>query len=406
MDEEFIGGSSLQGACSNYRGRLCVWAHLLKISTDENNGLIDKLVPKGAGNKGIKNLMSNINSQMNVSAQIIQSSYDSQADLADLHDTSIQVSDPANKTMPSHASNPTTEPRGATVAVTRAESTGRNKQGAWKEAKGPAEKGIGFKGLKKGKQSGLNRWKATLDGIHSNRNDVQSLEADLKAKLGLGSSPSNPKKDEEAQKAVLGVVSKPNAQDEAARLKAALGVGSTTPPQSGLPVPFPSSASDGLKAILGVQSAPVHDHTSTSNMTAADKLMQLMAKNQSTQTPMGAAPSAFNFTYVEHGNHQSQPFVPPHYQPQPPYGFPIGAVPPPYMQGPPIMMAPPPQFLPPGPFPHAIPTVGSLSAQDFPPLGGHPSPPTVGSPAQQPKVSSVDSYLTPSSVAVKKTTKN
>ena len=28
MDEEFIGGSSLQGACSSSRGKLCVWAHL------------------------------------------------------------------------------------------------------------------------------------------------------------------------------------------------------------------------------------------------------------------------------------------------------------------------------------------------------------------------------------------
>lgn len=36
MDEEFIGGSNLQGSCQNFRGKLCLWAHLLKLSATDS----------------------------------------------------------------------------------------------------------------------------------------------------------------------------------------------------------------------------------------------------------------------------------------------------------------------------------------------------------------------------------
>jgi hypothetical protein len=40
FDEEFIGGKSLSGYCSAFRGRLCPWSSLLRISTDEEYAMV------------------------------------------------------------------------------------------------------------------------------------------------------------------------------------------------------------------------------------------------------------------------------------------------------------------------------------------------------------------------------
>jgi 5'-3' exoribonuclease 1 len=46
MDDEFIGGTSLQGHCANFRGKLCHWSHLLKIVTGNRTGMVDMLAPR------------------------------------------------------------------------------------------------------------------------------------------------------------------------------------------------------------------------------------------------------------------------------------------------------------------------------------------------------------------------
>ncbi|KAL3916118.1 MAG: hypothetical protein SGILL_005325, partial [Bacillariaceae sp.] len=64
MDEEFVGGTNLQGLCSNFRGKLAVWAHLMRIAVDNNQGVVDKLAPKGAGQANAKKLLSDIEKQV------------------------------------------------------------------------------------------------------------------------------------------------------------------------------------------------------------------------------------------------------------------------------------------------------------------------------------------------------
>ena len=57
MDEEFIGGSTLQGMCGNFRGKLVVWNHLLKISAADSKGVVDQIIPTGSGKDAIKELL-------------------------------------------------------------------------------------------------------------------------------------------------------------------------------------------------------------------------------------------------------------------------------------------------------------------------------------------------------------
>jgi hypothetical protein len=45
MDEEFIGGSTFQGNCANFHGKLCIWNHLLKISAANSKGIVDNMLP-------------------------------------------------------------------------------------------------------------------------------------------------------------------------------------------------------------------------------------------------------------------------------------------------------------------------------------------------------------------------
>ena len=58
MDEEFMGGSSLQGTCSNFRGKLCYWNHLLKLSSKTDGKTVEQLVPGGLGKVAIEDLIN------------------------------------------------------------------------------------------------------------------------------------------------------------------------------------------------------------------------------------------------------------------------------------------------------------------------------------------------------------
>ena len=44
MDEEFISGSLLQGSCSNFCRKLCVWDHLLKITAVDSKDIVKKII--------------------------------------------------------------------------------------------------------------------------------------------------------------------------------------------------------------------------------------------------------------------------------------------------------------------------------------------------------------------------
>lgn len=391
MDEEFVGGTSLQGACSNFRGKLCVWAHLLKISVDNSDGVVDSLVPQGAGRAAVDKILSHIQGEVSTSQEVLP-----------------EPSSGSNSSAPPTVTTPP-RPRAASAGHTnrssssgkaRAGSTGRGKQGVWREAVGPAEKGNGFKKAKKGK-SGLAKWKAIMKG--------EPVPSSTKAKA-------------------------PSSQGKEAQLKAMLGVAPETASQPNLPpAPKPATGDQegALKAMLGLsisgsapQQAPVQ--AAPTQPTAADKLLQLMSQNQS--QPMSQSQpiaSSFNFTYVEEGKDAAPPPLPPQqphmmgYPPPPPPQMPMafmgpgpglgpmpvqypGILPPqPPNGGGPMAMAMPPQFAQ-ARRPPPQQANSSPSDVEFPPLGAEPPKAPAEAPAvpEAPKPkSSSSSMMVPSVLA-------
>ena len=382
MDEEFIGGTSLQGHCANFRGKLCHWSNLLKIAPDNSQGLVDKLVPKGVKEAALAEAVN----------QIVATSVDaSSKPAAAIPGPQSSKHSNQKKADVLVNSKPKTPTRSA-----RSDSSGRNRQGGWKEARGPDEKSVGFK--REG-PSGLTRWrnftKARAENPPDASSEMKQLASELKQTLRIGN----------------------NVEDQ---LKAMLGV---TGPSSSNSVQIDSSSknltpasqtasnvSDELKAILGVSSVPsaaiphqqvkssefpaagLPPPTVTSAPTAADKLLQILSSKQQQQQqgyvnsnfhhgPTTSSP--FNFTYFEEG--KEPPSVPanggmgmPTYpMPHPPVAFhPNYAIPGVMHSMPQHIMYPVPAVgAPPAPVPVPIPKFNP-PVDEFPPLSLHPQPPS------------------------------
>lgn len=420
MDEEFVGGTNLQGLCSNFRGKLCVWAHLMRITVENSSSVVDKMIPQGSGKAAVDKILSDIEKQ-EVKTESGQS--DTQPSPSAWAPPPPPV--PAQPQAPRNLSAPrsdraTSAGRAASSGKQRAGSTGRDKQAGWQQANGPPEKGIGFKSAKKPKKNGLTRWKNIVTGKAQPEIPAGSGQqaADLKKMLGVGKPALAPNAAD--LKAMLGVGTPSEAPPgKAAELKAMLGVGSNTP----APPPPAQGASAGLKAMLGVNSnqnpVPPPPRPQMNNgfpapppPSAAEKLLQLMSKQQPHQNqnmhqaPMPMQPS-FNFTYVEEGKeappppqvpmqHMGFPPPPPIPMMMPGYGPPMHLMPMPmHHPGIPVpgyhMGMMPPQNMPRPPPPPNGPAV--VSDEEFPPLGGgapkaHASPskpaePTSGAPTKK-----------------------
>lgn len=329
MDEEFIGGSSLQGTCAAFRGKLCVWAHLLKISPANSKTLVDQLIPKGSGKSAADKIIASIEKearkQVKAKAPVGEDRADSapsnawQAE-APIASKDLERSAPA--TQPDKALTASKAKSSKSVSPVRSpsrhDSTGRGgRQGVWREAQGPGERGTGFEG-RKGK-SGLSRWKRMISTNESAGSDEQKQSTSAVTTAGL--------------KAVLGVSSEAprdipavSTSDATAGLKAMLGV--VPPPAASFPPPPPPPRTS-------------FPQPTSPPPTAAEKLLQLMASKQPNGQAM-AMPSAspgFNFTYVAAG--QAAPPAPPYGSgkmpptaPYPSYGMPPGGMPHPMMQQP------------------------------------------------------------------------
>lgn len=282
MDDEFIGGSSLQGTCSNFRGKLCLWAHLLKVTPADSEKFVDKFVPKGSGRAAVDKILASV--------EKVKSSWDGQVDSTDVPDPIVDKSPTPSRLNASAELKTevtvTKRSSSKTRPSSRSGSSGRGKQGAWREARGPDEKGIGFKANKKKGKSGLYRWKKFIGEQTTTDNSRQ-----LKTILGV-SGPGS------------GTTS--GNTPATAELKALLGVAS--PPAASETVP-PSVASEeataDLKAMLGVSGKKA-----AVPLSAADKLLQVMATKQPMPYPTHMPvpqQSAFNFTYVEEGHEQTGP---------------------------------------------------------------------------------------------------
>ncbi len=399
MDEEFVGGTNLQGQCSNFRGKLCVWAHLMRITVDNSTSVVDKMVPQGSGKAAVDKILHDIEKQ--VRSQTGGSVVEAPSNAWVQPPTPVPVAQKTGST-PRSAST-TSGSRNASAGKQRAGSTGRGeKQAGWLQAKGPPEKGIGFTAAKKSKKNGLTRWKNAVTGKVTQTKTAgnEENEADLKKILGVGKSNSAPQA--EQLKAILGVVvsdpPKEGPAGTAADLKAMLGVGSATP----APSASTDGATAGLKALLGVgtnhnfvpppPSQPVMNSGSPSPplappvpASAAEKLLQMMTKQQPPNMmipPQMPMHPSFNFTYVEEGKEAPPPPQPPMhfmgYPPTPPaammmpgYGhMPAMHMPMPYsglpLPSPHMGMMPPPNMRPP---PQNGPVV--VSDDEFPPLGAN-----------------------------------
>ena len=422
MDEEFIGGTTLQGACANFRGKLCVWAHLLKLAPDNSKDFVDKMVPKGRGTAAVSNIISSIDphADKNVPSQMPVESQKKSAKKGNKHETPEKQREirlltkppsapPTPATSVSSHEDPKTPPKTRGASTGRANSSGRVKQGGYREAKGPPEKGIGFKGQGKRKgKSGVERWRTAI----KNKSNTKAA-SDLKSMLGVGAQPPSSASAAAELKGMLGISAKPAAADATADLKAALGVGMTQPSASPAPMSSaglkamlgvgnvalsetrPATDESALKAMLGVQNSPPPPPAGPAPpappSSAADHLMRMIAgKGQQQFMPTHSSPMvhpprpAFNFTYTEEGS-EAPPAPPvmmmPVPAPYPPYGVP-GHFPTPYGMPPPAHMLPRPQFggLPPPQMqmrppqvPHqAPPPAHGPSMTEFPPLGAEP----------------------------------
>jgi 5'-3' exoribonuclease 1 len=351
MDEEFIGGTSLQGHCANFRGKLCLWPHLLKITADNTEALVDKLVSHTQKHDPVDRAVGKIISTAQREAKtsnIVKKSSNNQ---------NAKQLQPEVLSKP-HSSYHATPNRSSS----RTGSTGRNR-GAWREARGPDEKGVGFKMTKKGAPSGLTKWKNAIKSKPSRIESAVSIEdtaASLKKILNIPND---------------GTKSKPvttgHADSVDNHLKAILGVSSTVSSTGKQEQSSQMNPSEGLKAILGVStiSNPENSPPRVQPATAADKLLQMMTGRQSHPSNFQNIPvqSSFNFTYVEEGKEVAPP-------PQPP----MMALPYPNFSVPPQMNGPIPHYVSPG---YGFPQPPNFNPQfahvapgppldEFPPING------------------------------------
>lgn len=289
MDEEFIGGSTLQGTCANFRGKLCVWNHLLKVSAADSKGIVDNVMPLGSGKAVVDKLMKDIQvadtSSVAVEADPVEASAKSKA----------------SRTTPTKQRNQSgRDPTNPWGSPQRPNSTtrGGGRQAGWKEAKAPPDNGIGFDNWRTVK-NGQKAWNMLVSGKGSNNN--------------AGSNKSKP----------VPVASDKSASDG---LKAMLKIGGSSEPAPAA-TSSASNMTDGLKAMIGVASVPTTAPSTSSNAppppsspSAADKLMQLMMQDVPVSSPLPAMPlqqtpqSAFNFTYVKEGDEQPPAVNPGQYQ--------------------------------------------------------------------------------------------
>lgn len=356
MDEEFVGGTSLQGLCSNFRGKLCVWAHVMKITVDNSKGLVEKMVPQGSGKAAVEKILADIEREVKGQQRNVASA------------APEQTVEPQRPTQ--GFATPT---RGGSAGRPRADSASRGKLALSREAKGPPEKGARFTRVAKNTKGGLNRWRGLMKGkTKANKspdslsatpyNDAVDASAGLKAMLGVSGSDS-----------IGGNDSKIAITDVSEGLKAMLGVGGPAslpqnpnfafPPPPQPPIPSPA--------------------------TAADKLMQLMTLQPQMQPVQAPVSSSFNFSYVEEGKDAPEPPPAPQFIPQ----FSPYPIPPQPMFNP--IMVPP--------IHAAMPAQGNMigfSDKEFPPLGGEMTR-TQREQARSEKPNQTNSTLVPSSTLMK-----
>ena len=305
MDEEFIGGSTLQGTCGNFRGKLCVWNHLLKISAADSKGAVDNMVPAGASRAVLDKLMKDIKVDAEEAVQQTKATVDT-APKETKKEAKARAPTPQKQGDGEAASGRDAKNPWGSPPRSNSAARGGKSKGGWREAQGPPADVKGFTSYGRIATKGFIEWKKLIA-----QNEARAA-----------------------------------AENNAGELKAMLGIKSVTSPQPSASAD--ASASAGLKALLGVagNGAPQKaEQPPPTEVSAADKLMQMMMKDA---IPMPPPPqvmpvqqsSGFNFSYtqVKEGEEQQEEQKVAQPSPQP-------MMMPQYMM-PPNMMAPPPHMAP------------------------------------------------------------
>jgi len=300
MDEEFIGGSTLQGSCANFRGKLCVWNHLLKISAADSKGIVDHVLPTGSGKAVVDKLMKDIQETESTKSKPTRD-----VALGEVSNKAkARASTPQKQSVPSV---PGRDPKSPWGSPPRSNSSARSgRQGAWREAQGPPEKIIGFTSVGRKAKNGLQEWKKLVAqngrSTHKPNTDVVDKKDETQESNSEG-----------PLKAMLGVKKGPDPQPPAASINNDASS---------------ADASAGLKALLGVAggsnkpSKP--DQPPPPKESAADALMQMMLNDISMPPPPQVVPvqqatqSAFNFSYIKEGEEQPESEAQPQPTGQPP----------------------------------------------------------------------------------------
>lgn len=275
MDKEFIGGSTLQGMCANFRGKLVVWNHLLKISAANSRDIVDQMIPTGSGKVALQTALHSITDD----------AVSSETPTPPVISNKIQ-----NKDKPSDSS--------IAWSVGLSTNTGKaEKQVTWREAKGPSETDYGFKGVDRNVKNGFKSWQKmistrTKSQKHSkNHHSVPATNETLSAGL----------------KALLGVRSIDEKQNAAAPSREATFSG----------IHSMSDVASSLPAIEKVPVASKQAINTGPSSNAADALLKLMSEGPpgiGLENPVGfpqplipaIQQPMFNFTYIKEGDPKEQ----------------------------------------------------------------------------------------------------
>ena len=296
MDEESIGCSTLQGTCANFRGILCLWNDLIKISASDSLDIVDEIIPPFSGSKisevsksnkterqehslnntpktvklkNVDKIDCGLNKIKNENVKAITSNCVSSNHINSIQDTSSSKIVQVN----SLSSN-----------VTRSA-----KKGVWREALGPNDAGIGFKSLRRGGKSGLKAWRQMVS-INASSNGINAQEAPSKHMISATAG----------LKAMLGVDKEPSNENGDTRFVDKVHVESL----SNASPPMIQSTSCPLPML-----APSLVSNFPDRSTAADIFYAMMNENQAPSKPSSPSPdqnsqSVFNFAYVNDAGSQ------------------------------------------------------------------------------------------------------
>lgn len=234
MDEEFIGGSTLQGSCSQFRGKLCVWNHLLTISSSDDKDVAENMVPSRSLNDSIEDSVKDALRNKSTTG-------------GRKTDTTVEPSDSRSSVVVS-----------PTKSRARTDGASLQQPGKWREALGPDRNDKGFRESRTENLNGLELWKRhLLTGIHSDMEIItaknpQINKVDNAAEV-VGVQAKSKVDNTTELKAMLGV--KPD--DKSKLLKNVLGVGMSASSNATFKLGAQTDAKVGhateLKAMLGVQ---------------------------------------------------------------------------------------------------------------------------------------------------------